>query len=589
MPRPTGTTGTTGTAPPAKRPPPPPPRLSIPTILNHPVVPVAPPPRPPTVAPHTDIQSSGPSYGRARVTKYEQQTLRQPPTHTDITSSGPSYGRSRADAYKKSDAYKEAVLKVFQVQPAKQQQAIVNGALKNPKLPESKLILDYVKKNVAGPAGELSPIKAAITAPQIGAVYRATAGVPKGVLKVTENALKDLYNLPGGTVQGAYSLGRDIVTGHEGNAFHALVDPYAQLLKHPLRTFEQHPLNTALMFLGPKAIIGKGAGAVARSGLLGENVAKATSIAREPLHLGTIAGEASPITEYRYYSNDLFNQAVQKARERYLRNRGQNPNIARPAPAIIPESMRYAFNIGQHAKLQRRADELTSVRQQAGRLERAQALDAVRKAAPSKESRNIVSHVLQGVIRKPATAVADVQREIDRLRAAQHGLRPRSLDMLYNRRQVHDLEEALKTAPDRSGTPRALSEAFSAAKTLRPALHTQDAYLVSHGLLDADQALRARLFPYAQSHMGARYNPVTDRLEVPGGEGAARGEGGARAGGARPIATEEILAHLKKNGVPDPAYIGHFPGKVSPYRFYSAYKLARGTLSGAKGRTRPGV
>jgi hypothetical protein len=47
--------------------------------------------------------------------------------------------------------------------------------------------------------------------------------------------------------------------------------------------------------------------------------------------------------------------------------------------------------------------------------------------------------------------------------------------------------------------------------------------------------------------------------------------------------TQTIRVH---SGVetPDPAYVGHFSGKVGPHRFYSAYKLARGTLGEAAKR-----
>ena len=48
----------------------------------------------------------------------------------------------------------------------------------------------------------------------------------------------------------------------------------------------------------------------------------------------------------------------------------------------------------------------------------------------------------------------------------------------------------------------------------------------------------------------------------------------------------QTILEKQKTGpeVPEPAYVGHYPGKVSLHRFYSAYRLARGSL----GRKRTG-
>jgi hypothetical protein len=374
-------------------------------------------------------------------------------------------------------------------------------------------------------------------------------------LQTLKNAGSDIYNLPATTVEGLYSVGKDIVTGHEGNAVKALVDPYVQLAEHPGQTIGQHPVNSLLMLLGGKAAIGRAAGGAARAGLLGDAAKSAASTVREPLSLGTIAGEPSPITEARSYSPDLITKSMQKAREAYLRKRGINPNIARPAPKYLHPSLAHAFNIGAEAKLNRRVDEMTAVRQMAGRAERGQALDAVRKTAPPKEVRNVVTHILQGVVRKPETAVADITHEINRLKAAQTG--KRTVQEIWNRRQVKDLSTALQH-------PELLPKAFEAAAAIRPALKAQDAYLVAKGLLDQEQAARRAVLPYAMTHMGATHDPVMDRF--------------VSASGA-PLSTQEIFDHLKANGVPDPAYIAHLPGKVSPAHFYQAYKLARGSLT----------
>jgi hypothetical protein len=613
----------------------------------------------------------------------------------------------------RSPQYAQAVINVFDHQSPAQQRAVVQGALKAPSF-EGNLILKHVRAQTSGPAGLTSPLTAAIKAPELGAIARAGAGTATGIFKVARNAAEDLYNLPAGTVEGLYGVGKDIITGHEGNAFHALVDPYIQLAEHPIRTFEQHPLNSALMLLGPKSMLGKGAGAIARSGALGDTAAAAASTARSDLHLGTIAGTPAPITEARSYSPDLLNQVMQKSREKYMKARGRNPNIASPAPRFIPPVLQHAFNIGHEAKLNRIADEMTAVRQMSGRGERAQALASVRAAAPHKTVAPVVSHILQGVIRTPETAVEDISKEINRLKAAQTG--KRTVEEKWNRQQVKDLSTALQH-------PERLPEAFHAAAAIRKVVKTQDAYLVQKGLLDPEQAARRAVLPYAMAHMGASHNPLVDAFLKPNGETlptediyrhlegyrnvempnpdraearaarneaaiahheslrahhestsehhaaqaeheAARGEfnahtqGGptpaeqrlinlvtalrnrpgtpgegaaaqgrldaimariaARTGGIsrdRLTAAEQRLQEALANRsrtrraaaqtandlrgaertvretpetvtqsvyhgpqVPDPAYVGHFPGKVNPARFYSTYKLARGSL-----------
>jgi hypothetical protein len=405
-------------------------------------------------------------------------------------------------------------------------------------------------------AGKASPKATGLDIPGVAAIKPmfATTGAAQLAPQIAKNAASDLWNYPGGTVEGLYGVGKDIYEGHLGNAFHALVDPYVNLAMNPVKTLEQHPVNTAMMLMGPKAAIGRGLGGLARAGVLGDRAEAFASTARAPLHLGTVAGEPSPITEARSYSPDMITEAMQKARESYLTKRGQNPNIARPAPAMVPKVMRNAFNIGVEAKLNRIGDEMPAVSLMGSRAERQQALDAVRKAAPPKEVRGVVGHILQGVIRSPQTAAEDMTNEINRLKAAQTG--KRTIYEHWNKRQVRDLSIALKN-PDK------MPAAFKAAEALRPVIKAQDAYLIAHGLLDPEQAARRAVLSYAMTHMGAKYDPVHEHFTTANGDH---------------LSTDEILAHSKANNVPDPAYVGHFPGKVSPARFYSAYKLARGTL-----------
>lgn len=487
-----------------------------------------------------------------------QQTLHNV-SGSDAATSGPGYGSSEASAFKSTPQYKQAVLDVFRAQPPEQQHAIIQGALHNP-TPEGKLIMSYVQRGESVPSSPfyVASVHAPGIAGDLSKIANATAGAPSFLGKLVGNFGKDLYNLPMGTVEGLYGVGKNIVTGHEANAFHMLVDPYVQLVEHPLKTFEQHPLNSALMVAAPEDMIGRGVGGVMRSGALGDTARAAASTARNDLRIGTVAGAPSPITEARSYSPDFFKKSFQRAQEKALEARGKNPNVAGPATSTLPESVQQAFNIGQQAKLRRIADEMTSTRQAAGRAERQHALQGVIRNAPPKDVRGAVTHILQGVIRSPETATEDALAEAARLKAVQTG--KRTIEEIQNRKQVRDLEK-FAAAPE-----ELKAKAFDAASNIRQHLHAQDAYLVAHGLLDPNQALRSRLMPYARIHMGARYDPKYDKLVASDGTD---------------LSTQQILDHLKANGVPDPAYVGHFPGKVAPHRFYQAYKLSRGSIANA--------
>jgi hypothetical protein len=464
----------------------------------------------------------------------------------------------RQSSYLHSPGYRKALISVFMHQPTAQKALLLNKAAKLPTNDPTRLALESVRLPAQIGASPLSE----------AAIRLQTAGItPSGVFKIAKNAASDIWNLPLGTVESTYGLGKQGVEGlsalgsgnvsgflsHEGNAVKSVVDPFVQLAEHPVRTFQQHPVDTLLMFSGAKSLLGKSLGGLAR--MAPSDAARAAaSTVREPLHIGTVAGEPSPIVESRAYSRDLINKAFQTAHERTLRARGRNPNVAGPAPRMLPRSLAYALNTGVEAKLQRVADEMTSNRQAMGRQDRVRVLHELHKQAPKGAGRHIVSHVLQGVIRTPETAAEDITKEINRLKAARTG--KRTAGEIMNRRQVKALDQALKE-------PGAVRSAFNAAEKIRPQINAQDVALLHHGLLDPEQAMRSKLFPYAMAHMGAKFDHQLGEL--------------VNADGSK-LSTQTILDHLKRNEVPDPAYVGHFPGKVSPARFYSTYRLARGSL-----------
>src|SRR3984885_14089495 len=154
-----------------------------------------------------------------------------------------------------------SVIKVFEAQPKAQQQAIVAGAQKNPTLPASKIILNYARK-----AGGLGVSVASVFGPkptlaQVEAPLNSVGGF---IAKLLVHGAMDAYQMPASTVESLYGAGKQAVEGHIGTAAKMFVDPYVQLAEHPLSTLEQHPLNTALMALGPEDAIGRGVGGAMR-------------------------------------------------------------------------------------------------------------------------------------------------------------------------------------------------------------------------------------------------------------------------------------------------------------------------------------
>lgn len=413
--------------------------------------------------------------------------------------------------------------------------------------------------------------------PGIGSV--TPLGSPSTIAK---NTVSDAIHLGPQTVQGIYGIGDAAVHGHLSQAAHMLVDPYIHLFSDPGRVLNAHPLDTVAMFAGGEAALGHVGGAVARSGKLGEAVKAAADTTRAPLRLGPdVAGAASPILENRSYSGNLFTKAGQVAAERRLQGKGLDPNVARPKPAYIPKPLANSLNIGLEAKTRRIPDEMTAVRQMGGRESRTMAGQSVKAATPHKSVENIVSHILQGIVRTPETALTDLMKERDRLKANDTGIK--TFKTFQNRRQVRDISTAIDNHQH-------IPEAFRSAEHIRTQLHAADALSVHHGILDPTAAERSRLIPYAMAHMGATYDHELKQFMLPGHRTVDTKSGyPLQIGRTHPMETREVLDHIEAynkahpdHPMSDPAYVGHYPGKTSAARFYQAYREVRGSLNGQK-------
>ena len=481
--------------------------------------------------------------------------------------------QKQSDTYLRSPQYKAAVIKTFMAQPTAQKTLLLNKASKLDPSDPTRQALESVASKLPAIPGATGLSEAAIHAQTFGIT-------PSGVLKEVQRGAQDLYNMPLGTVEGVAGVGiqgakglgalsKGNVSGflgHEATAAHMVGDPIVHFAEHPVHDSLQHPGNALMMLTGIEGAVGRLAGGAARLSA-SEALRSAASTARPDLQLGKVGDVASGIPEARGYSKDVFRKALQVAHERTIRARGLDPNVSRPAPRAIPPQLAYALNVGTDAKLARQADEATAVSQMESRAARSRVLKAISKEAPKGAGRDIISHILQGVIRTPETAVEDIGKEVNRLKAAQTG--KRTFKQVMNKRQVKSLTEALKE-------PGAIDKAFTAAEKIRPTLSAQDEALVAHGLLDPEQATRAKVMPYAMAHMGVTYDHQLQKFVEPG----ARRAGGVRYGRTQDIPTQKILDHIEASGTPVPAFIRHSPGAAGARDFYSAYKLARGALKG---------
>jgi hypothetical protein len=136
-------------------------------------------------------------------------------------------------------------------------------------------------------------------------------------LKPVGKVAQDAFNIAGTTLPALYLPARAAATGHPGEAAKMFTAPIVQTLEHPVKSFKEHPVGTALIFRGAEGALSRTAGATARSGVLGDAAAEATSLRRVPLQL---AGSA---VEQRRASKGLVENLAQKAVDRSAVKQGR--------------------------------------------------------------------------------------------------------------------------------------------------------------------------------------------------------------------------------------------------------------------------
>lgn len=408
---------------------------------------------------------------------------------------------------------------------------------------------------------------------------------------VVTRSINDLLTYPAAAIPTGYAL-----------ATHPkkFAEDIAQQVTHPLALTKEHPLFGALLAHGGVSALGRTGGAAARSGALGAGAKRAASTQRDMIGL---AGESGArIRTPRSYSKDVIRKAVQVAADKRLQPirdaEGRVVKDARGRPVRqAPEGVLHPFS--NAGRLQRkRADFIASRANARERHARAEAVRAVQAAQPTRgggrvaraldrslaaqpstgvrvlpkrayrPEKDVVAMAMEGTLRAPETFREDLLKERARLEDA---YKTRELDPLQrrtNRIRARTIDRVLND-------PSALRNAdgvFRSARTLAAQGNALTHRLVSERLLSPDAAARAKLFPYAQSHMGAKVVEHKD------------GSQSLRAADGTFLSNDQIRAHMRSEEtgpVVDPraiAYLPHRNDVRGARAYHQQFRLQRPNL-----------
>jgi len=321
-----------------------------------------------------------------------------------------------------------------------------------------------------------------------GGENRATAGINE---ESAANIMKDFVTLPATAVTSAYVPATQAAHGHIAQAAGTVLGGYKELAEHPLKTFAEHPLGTALMLYGVKGAVGRGVGGTMRSGVLGKGAKDAASLERAPkvvpdTHLATP----------RRHSRDAFDRAVEVVRDRRADHRVQR-RTEEAEQATTPAEARELRE--QAAKADRRrmsdseiehiVDRVVGARGEIKRRNQAKVRHAVRKTGVDDAAGIIAQNIAR-------PHLEDLRAYRDELIEARTDL-DSPAKVKANERLVDALDRAIKGF--HPGRVEVAARRY--AEIVRP---LQEA-AVELGLLDPRQADTAAWIPYARRNMGARF------------------------------------------------------------------------------------
>lgn len=348
--------------------------------------------------------------------------------------------------------------------------------------------------------------------PILGAI--ADSGAVKAVSQTGTNLGKDAIDLTANAIPSAYYVGKNVVEGHPDRAAKMLAQPYIDTAKHPLQSLKDHPLQTVLLASGVEGAVGHGVGKALRVAP-SKTLRKAGSTAR-PAADRVVPGTGLKV-EGRY-SKDSIKKGVQVASDK-----------ARGRKSDKPLQM-------TNRQIKKRLDTRVAVNEDVRRVNRTLTDKRSRKAAGKKPTA-AVTLTAQNVIDGTLADLKAYRREVAAnppSSAAERRQHADTLKMLDEAIAKHD-EGAVKTA----------------AEQMKAQSVPVQARLAKTGLVDAAQAERARLMPYALRKMGAVHDKKRGLLLHD-----------------EPLSTGAIRAHMKANNVTEPAFVTHAPNSRGARNYY---------------------
>lgn len=160
-----------------------------------------------------------------------------------------------------------------------------------------------VEQAAASAVGKAAPFVAGAAAPAItsllAGIDKATGADSLGTAKkIVGNAGKELIDLPANAIPSLYYAGKPAVEGLVAKAGNPnspqaseglketgrrLAEPYVNLAKHPGKTFEEHPISTALMITGPLKAADRVAGRIEQQAIPGMKPKKPYKVVEQKL------------------------------------------------------------------------------------------------------------------------------------------------------------------------------------------------------------------------------------------------------------------------------------------------------------------
>lgn len=348
--------------------------------------------------------------------------------------------------------------------------------------------------------------------------------------KLLKNAAGDVVSLPANAIQSTY-----LTVAHPEEVAKGTFEQ----LKHPVKSFEQHPVNTLLIARGLEGALSRGAGDVARSGALGKAAKKFANTKRVPLKL---VGNA---TVQRRYSKGLAEQAVQKAVDKRAVKKGRATTIKKPIfddrgneigrlhqPAIqATEQQMTKSGLGrpQSGHLNRRLDQeigtnngMTGIRRSKVHQVMHEAQPSLKDAGKLKRAASLPNHVddavalvgegvlKEGDLKQTGRLQRVLERERRQIKANSHGLD--AADAALAKKNVEHID-ALLGDKEFLANPKVI---FDTALGVGRGQRAYDAGRSKYGDFGengADAAARRVVLPFAERGMGLKYNETAKRFE----------------------------------------------------------------------------